>query len=68
MVKAMMTALGDSPLQTGPNDPRRTNIITIISKFLDHLPRLFANFTVIRITITTTSILRNPVALLRLRI
>jgi hypothetical protein len=28
---------------------------------------MFANFIVIRITITTTSILRNPVALLRLR-
>ena len=67
MVKAMMTALGDSPQQTGPSDPKRTNIITITSKFPDHLSRMFANFTVIRITITTTSIPRNPVALLHLR-
>lgn len=67
MVKAMMTALGDSPRQTGPNDPKRTNIITITSKFPDHLSIMFANLTVIRITITTTSIPRNPVALLHLR-
>lgn len=67
MVKATMTTLGDLPRQAGPNDPRRTNIITITSKSMYRFLRMFANSVVIPTTIITTLILRNPAALFRLR-